>query len=1080
MSVRLVCPGCGSQTSVDARFCPSCGAALGGPAEGEARKVVTILFSDVASSTQLGEELDPESLRRVMSRYFEEMRAVLERHGGVVEKFIGDAVMCVFGVPRVHEDDALRAVRAAAEMREALARLNEELGTSAGVRLVTRIGVNTGEVVSGDAAHAQSFVSGDAVNVAARLETAAAPSDILIADATYRLVRAAVVAEQVGTLSLKGRVEGVEAWRLLEVVPEADGWTRRLDSPLVGRQGDLAALERLFERAVTEQAPQLVTIIGPAGIGKSRLTGEFLSLVGDRCSVVAGRCLPYGEGITFWPVVAALKESVQISDRDSPAEAREKLSALLPAGRDSGVVRDRLAALLGLAPTMPGIQETFWAIRQVFEALGAEKPLVVVFDDIQWGESTFLDLLEYLADWIRGRSVLIVCLARSELYDVRPGWAAGKPNATPISLRPLTETETDGLIRNFLGRVELARPAVERIAEVTEGNPLFVEETLRMLVDDGLLRRSEEGWSPSEDLSRIVIPPTIHALLTARLDRLPSDERAVVDTASVVGRVFSWRAVAELAPPDEHAGLIGCLHSLIRKQLLQPEFSETAEEDSFRFAHILIRDAAYGAMPKRVRADVHERLADWIATHATERAAEYEEIVGYHLEQAHRLLLELAPMTPRIDSLGTRAATVLAATGRRAYARGDMPAAVNLLTRAAVLLDETHAERVELLLQLAFALLETGDFGTLNDVVEGTAKTVAASGDVGLEAHALLLALRVRMGTNPEGWSEEAETEATRAISVFEALGDERGLAGGWSVLGLVRVMNGQFGPAEEAWERAAAHAAEAGVRRDELESLAWIPLVMWAGPTPVEQGLRRCRELVERSGGDRKATSSALMAQAAFEAQRGHAPEARELIAQARSLLEEVALTVWLAGPLAQFAGWIELLSGEPAGAERELRWGYEKLHEIGEWSWLSTVAAILAESVYAQGRADEAQHLTRESEDSAGAEDAYSHALLRGVRAKILAGRGEVGAARRLAGESVALADTTDYLHLRWQTRMSSAHALRIVGSVSDAKRVAEEAKRLAEQKGSVVGAGAARAFLATLETATACLTPPPARAE
>jgi len=292
--------------------------------------------------------------------------------------------------------------------------------------------------------------------------------------------------------------------------------------------------------------------------------------------------------------------------------------------------------------------------------------------------------------------------------------------------------------------------------------------------------------------------------------------------------------------------------------------------------------------------------------------------------------------------------------------------------------------------------------------------------------------------------------------------------------------MNGQFGPAEEAWERAAAHAAEAGVRRDELESLAWIPLVMWAGPTPVEQGLRRCRELVERSGGDKKATSSALMAQAAFEAQRGHAPQARELIAQARSLLEEVALTVWLAGPLAQFAGWIELLSGEPAGAERELRWGYEKLHEIGEWSWLSTVAAILAESVYAQGRADEAQHLTRESEDSAGAEDAYSHALLRGVRAKILAGRGEVDAARRLAGESVALADTTDYLHLRWQTRMSSAHALRIVGSVSDAKRVAEEAKRLAEQKGSVVGAGAARAFLATLETATACLTPPPARAE
>ena len=421
MSVRVVCPACGSQSGAEARFCPACGGALGDSAEGEVRKIVTIVFSDVASSTQLGEDLDPESLRRVMSRYFEEMQAVLERHGGVVEKFIGDAVMCVFGVPRVHEDDALRAVRAAVEMRDALAQLNEEFGSSAGVTLVTRTGLNTGEVMAGDVDHAHSLVAGDAVNVASRLENAAAPGEILIADATHRLVRAAVVAEEVGALTLKGRVEEVSAWRLLEVVPGARGLDAAVGFTARGRERELSMLEQIFERSAAEQAPQLVTLMGPAGIGKSRLTGEFLSRLGDRCSVVAGRCLPYGEGITFWPVIAALKESVQISDRDSPTEARQKLSALLPAGQDTDVISDRLAALLGLAPTMPGIRETFWAIRQVFEALAAEKPLVVVFDDIQWGESTFLDLLEYLTDWIRGRSILIVCLARSELFDVRPG-----------------------------------------------------------------------------------------------------------------------------------------------------------------------------------------------------------------------------------------------------------------------------------------------------------------------------------------------------------------------------------------------------------------------------------------------------------------------------------------------------------------------------------------------------------------------------------------------------------------------------------------------------------------------------------
>jgi predicted ATPase len=467
---------------------------------------------------------------------------------------------------------------------------------------------------------------------------------------------------------------------------------------------------------------------------------------------------------------------------------------------------------------MPGIQETFWAVRKVLEALGAEKPLVVVFDDIQWGEATFLDLLEYFADWMRKTPILIVCLARRELLDVRPGWTAGKPNATLVALQPLTQAETDGLVRSLLGRVDVASSALNRIAEVTEGNPLFVEETLRMLIDEGLLRPEDGRWTPSGDIAEIAIPPTIHALLTARLDRLEEDERALIERASVVGRVFWWSAVAELAPPDLRARLSGCLQSLVRKELIRPELSDEGGEDAFRFAHVLIRDAAYEALPKAVRAQLHEQLAGWIELDARGRAGDYEEIVGYHLERAHLLLVELGTRAERIASLGRRAARVLAAAGRRAFASGDMPAAVSLMSRASLLIPKEDRERIELLLQLAFALLETGDFARLEDLLPEITTATRASRDSGLKAHALMLALRVRMGTNPEGWAAEAQNEATRAISTFEELGDERGLARAWALLGLVHVMNASFGPAEEAWEQAAAWAHRAGDRRDELE----------------------------------------------------------------------------------------------------------------------------------------------------------------------------------------------------------------------------------------------------------------------
>jgi len=1060
--VSTICPACGSENQADARFCRACGTALAGPSapEAEARKTVTVVFSDVVGSTLLGHGLDPESLLQIMARYFEAMRLAIERHGGSVEKFIGDAVMAVFGIPQVHEDDALRAVRAAAEMREALEELNAELARTWGFTIETRTGINTGEVFVGDRTRGQDPILGDPVNIAARLEQSAAPGQILLGETTYQLVRDAVSATTVGPLAVKGKPEPLAAWQLHEIVPGASGWARNLAANLVGRDRELRRLEDAFARVAAEGSCEIVTVFGPAGAGKSRLGHELTARLGDEATVVEGRCLPYGEGITFWPIASAVMDAAGIGERDRPELSRRKISELLGTDGDSALVAERLAPLLGVDPGRAAIQETFWGVRKLFEHLGSQRPLVAVFDDIQWGEPTFLDLLEYLADWVRGAPVLLLCLARPELLDVRPEWVTPKANAELVTLTPLTAHETDGLIQGLLDGDELEPEARVRITEMAEGNPLFVEQTLRMLVDDGALERRNGRWTATQDLSRITIPPTISALLTARLARLDAGERAVVERASIVGRVFWWAAVAEISGGEVRPHVISHLQSLTRKELIRPDYSENGREASFRFGHILIRDAAYHGIPKGERAELHERLADWLEVEARDMAGEFEEILGYHVEQARRLLLEVAPLGERAEALGRRAASILGGAGRRAFDRGDMPAAVNLLSRAVAVTPARTRERAELLAQLAFALLDTGDLERLEDVVDEMTRTAVASHIPELEPYAAIMGLWLILSWNPEGWAEAADRKATEAIAAFEAAGDERGLAKAWALLGLLHIERAEFRSAEDAWTRAAAHAHRSGDRRDELESLSWVPLAVWAGPTPVDEGLRRCADVLARADGDKKLMASALIAQAVLEADTGRVDDARRDIARAKALLEEVALVLWLAGPVAQFAGWVELLAGDPARAEAELRGGYERLAEIGELSWLSTIAGLLAEAVHRQGRVAEAERLAAASEESAGAEDAYSHALVQSVRAKVLAGRGDTDGALRHGRRAVALADTTDFVHLRVHARLAEAEALRAAGA--DPRPRVEEAIALAEAKGSRAEARLAREML------------------
>ncbi len=660
------CPNCGSSNPDRARFCWSCGTALTleTPAT-ETRKTVTVLFCDATSSTSLGETMDPESLRNLMTRYFDVMREVIEFHGGVIEKFIGDAVMAVFGVPSIHEDDALRACRAAVEIRDRLAVLDTAIRADRGATIEWRMGLNTGEVVAGDASTRQRIVTGDAVNVAARLEAAAAPGEILMGADTYALVRGAVSAEPVEPLALKGKAQPVPAWRLSSVTDTTGRHARPLEAPLVGRRRPLHLLEDAFREAVEERICHLFTVLGVAGVGKSRLVEEFIASQGDQACVAAGRCLAYGHGITYWPVAEALRHGMGTAEDDAAETAAARLQDVLKDEPEADRIASIVGGLLGVQDSPPAPDEIFWAIRKTFEALARHQPLILVFDDVHWGEPTFLDLVEHMADWTRDAPILLIVMARAELLEKRPAWGGGKRWATTMSLEALSEGESQELLGSLLGHTELPAELKRQVGQAAEGNPLFVEELLGKLIDDGFLVTTADGWVPTGDVRELTIPPTIQALLAARLDGLNGEERTVIERAAVEGKVFHRGAVMEMAPEPMRPQVRDRLASLIRMELVRPEQASFSGEEAYRFRHLLIRDAAYQALAKQTRSELHERFAAWLERVAGDRLAEYEEIVAYHLEQAYRYRAELGPPDAHAQEIAIRAGTLLADAGGR-------------------------------------------------------------------------------------------------------------------------------------------------------------------------------------------------------------------------------------------------------------------------------------------------------------------------------------------------------------------------------------------------------------------------------
>jgi class 3 adenylate cyclase len=946
----------------------------------EGRKTVTVLFCDLVAYTELAGRLDPEALRGLMLRFFERAAAAIEAHGGTVEKFVGDEVMAVFGVPVVHEDDALRAVRAAVAVRECVA----ELDRDSEVHLEARIGLNTGEVVTGDPSAGHGFVSGDAVAVGKRLEQGAAPGEIVLGASTHSLVEHAVRAARLDPLTLKGTAGETIAFRLESIDPAATAIPRRHDTRFVGQERELERLHSAYREA-TSSGVRLVTIVGDSGIGKSRLATELVSSLEGRASVVVARCPPYGEGTTFSPVREAFRH----------------------AGRDEAVL-DRSS------------YEVFAATRSLFEELAREQPLLAVFDDIHWAEETLLDLIEHLSVRLGTAPVLILCLARPELGERRPQWLA-RPEAT-LTLEALSELESHGLLD------ALDAPAVvrERIAELAEGNPLFLEQLAAFAGEEG------------ED---VALSGSIRGVLHARLDRLDPEERAVLERAAVLGRSFSLDAVLQLIPPAEREQAHARVFELLRRGLVLPDAS--IPEDGFRFQHALIREAVYEAMPKTLRADLHETVASQLDDTGAEPV-----LVGFHLEQTCLLRRELGL---RDENLAERAGRLLQLAAEETLSRTDAPATISLLERARALLPAGDRELPDVLTGLGVARLNGGDLpGAESALVEAVDAAIALELRAAeLHARIELQFVRAFAENTPV---EESVALAQEAIAELEPLGDELALARAWWLRSSGDIAACRWRARGEAIERALGHARRAHAGVEMVGTLAGLyAQALLYGPTPVDEAIARVEGLPDELGLDPPLRSAVHTSLACLLALRGDLEEARRLFRDAAATYEEFGLRFRRATQ--SFAGaQIELLAGDAAAAERELRASSTAFDEIGAATSATTHRALLAEVVARLGRLEEAEELARQVAAEAPADDLLAHVLWRCTLARVRAREGSAREAVELATEARRLLADAEFPQLAIAALTAAAEAAVAADETPQAELLLAEAREIAEAKGAL----------------------------
>jgi class 3 adenylate cyclase/tetratricopeptide (TPR) repeat protein len=950
------------------------------------RKVVTVLFCDVVGSTALGESVDPEALQGLLAGYFERMKGIVESHGGSVEKFIGDAVMAVFGVPVAHEDDALRACRAAVEMRGAIPDL--------GIR--GRIGVNTGEVVTGTE---ERLATGDAVNVAARLEQAAEPGEVLLGVETMRLVGDAVDAESVEPLAMKGKRDPVSAFRLIRVgeAPE-----RLRSDTFVGRERELDQIVAAWARAGAEQRCELVTIVADAGVGKTRLAAEALARLDTR--VVRARCLSYGEGITYWPVVEVVK---QLAARPSDPAAASAIASLLRE-TESGTSAEEIA----------------WAFRRLLEE---QAPLVCLFEDIHWGEETFLDLVEHVALLSAGSQVLLLGTARPELLERRSSWPVA------VRLTPLDQGDVDRLLP-----ASLPTELRERITRASGGNPLFVTEMVAMA-------ESTEG--------EVIVPPNLRALLTARLDQIDPAERRVLERGAIEGEAFHRGAVQALAP--EEPQVTARLAALVRRELVRPDIAQIPSEDGFRFRHLLIRDAAYDALPKSVRAELHVRFAGWLEQHGRELVG-LDEILGYHLEQAVCYRRELGQP---FDELAARARERLTLAGERALARMDYAAAIALLARAVELLPyQSHAVNLEL--DLVDALFFGGQPAAIELRTASLAARACAAGDRCAELRALLNQEIVRMLIDADASAERLGEMAAAALRELGETNDDLALYDAYHALTVAAHTLGRNADKIAAGDRAAQHAQRAGDARRATVLTSYLANARCWGETPAEKGLAWI-DAQEAAGARHPAfatTRSQLLSM------RGRLQEARSVHEEHQAHMEELGATAQIATGLTARAQ-LEWVGGD---SESACHWGTkacERLEATGHQAVLSTYAARLGHPLCALGRYEEAEQWAEKGHSLGAEDDLATQIHWRLVQAKVLAHRHELNQAEQLAREALALTSSTDWTNDKADAHVDLALVLEQADRYTEAAAALGQAIELYEAKGNVATAARARAHLQRL---------------
>lgn len=948
---------------------------------------MTVLFCDVVDSTALGETTDPEALQGLLARYFERMQGIVERHGGTVEKFIGDAVMAVFGVPAAHEDDAVRALRAAVEMREALPEL--------GVR--GRIGVNTGEVIAGTS---ERLVTGDAVNVAARLQQAADPNEVILGAATLALAGEAVDAEALSPLTLKGKHELVAAYRLRRMLPSAE---RRYASRFVGRQREMAALHQAWQSVRKEGRCRLVTIVAEAGIGKSRLVAEFLSSI--EAHVVRGRCLSYGDGITYWPLVEVLKQ-LDIQPSADPVGAA-------------------IALVLGESTAPVTTDEIAWAVRKTLEQAAGKEPLIVVFDDIQWGADSFLDLIEYVALMSTGAPILLLCMARPELLERRPGWQP------PIHLDPLAA--------DFVAQMmppEVEEQLRERITRAAGGNPLYITEMLAM---------SSAGGD-------VVVPPTLKALLAARLDQLELHDRRVLQCAAVEGEVFHRGAVQALS---HEPAVLPRLASLVRKELIRPGPPQLQDEDGFRFRHLLIRDTAYEALTKRERADLHESFAGWLADRGR-GLVELDELIGYHLEQSWRYSSELGIQNPLVQAAALQH---IRRVEERAMLREDYRAARQLAARALALVPAGQSDPM-LEVDLFDALAMSGEIDAAFTSIAAAREREVARGDRVAELSLLVEEEEWRFYATEGAVLDQHETVLDRIQPELEAAGDDLGLFGIYFARATIAISRGRADEATRVMERGLPHCERLPPHCLQY-ALRQLVIARDQGSTSSSEFIAWLEGWDSRRGAKMK-TIRRYRALARL----GYSEEARGSVLEMRRQDRERG-NLNDAAHAARFIADIERLRGDLEAAEAALSEGVTLLEQLSRFSALAEVYAHYGLVLADLGRVDEAEAALGRAESRADPGALPAQILLSRCRAKVLAGRGKVPAALEAAHQAIALADETDNIHDQAEARVDLAEILAADHRPLEAARVYAEALSRFERKENLVMAARVRSRLEEVDS-------------